>query len=113
MVNLDLQILITGVPLNQLTTNTQSRRTKMQWQQLLNDFDAGQDTIAQFCKLHQVSCSTFYQWRKKLMDESKDNAAPLFVQMTQSDNTQSSATPVWDIELELGAGIILRMKRPC
>lgn len=99
--------------MNQLTTNTQSRRTKTQWQQLLNDFDAGQYNVVEFCKLHQVSCSTFYQWRKKLMDEPKDDAAPLFVQMSQSDNLQSSTTPAWDIELELGAGIILRMKKPC
>ncbi len=35
----------------------------------------------------------------------------LFVELT-SDG-ESSVKPTWDVELQLGAGVVLRLRRPC
>ena len=46
------------------------------WQQLIESFDPERTTIAEFCRQHRISGTSFYQWRRKLRDQPLGHPAP-------------------------------------
>ena len=42
---------------------------RQRWQQLVDGFDAGLETVAEFCERNQVSTTSFYKWKRRLADE--------------------------------------------
>ena len=47
---------------------TASPLVRQRWQQLLDGFDSGFETVAQFCERNHVSTTSFYKWKRKLAD---------------------------------------------
>ncbi len=86
---------------------TKVRRTKAQWQQLVEGQADSGLTISDYCASHGITVSGFYQWRKKLQSTEA-------VQM-QPESWLSFASPPqneqgnWQIELALPGGVVLRM----
>ena len=62
-----------------------------------------------FCEAEGIGRSAFWRWRRRLADEDAargDGGEPMFVAL-------SDARPAsWDVELKLGAGVVLRVRRP-
>ena len=88
------------------------RRTREQWQELIDKQAAGELTVSEFCAQHALTVSNFYLWRKKLSDDSQS--------LTQTDNWLAFDMPAsadkepgaaWEIELALPGGVVLRMNR--
>lgn len=50
------------------------RRTREQWQELIDKQAAGELTVSEFCAQHALTVSNFYLWRKKLSDDSQSLA---------------------------------------
>ena len=98
---------------NHRNITTKPRRSQAQWQQLLAEFESQHCTVAEFCKMQQVSSSSFYKWKQKLSGHVNASEQPLFVQVQQNMCTQLGAEPTWDVELTLGAGMVLRISKPC
>ena len=104
-------------------TRRRARRTAAQWRDLFERFEQSGQTRGKFCAAHGLALSTFDLWRRKLgatptpVDEEHPEA--LFVELTSSARTQMSPTSsgprAWEVELELGAGVVLRLRRtaPC
>lgn len=91
---------------------TIKRRTREQWQRLVDKQAESELSVSEFCAQHQLTVSNFYQWRKKLGEDS-----PSF---TQQDNWLAFDMPAsgtqragstWEIELTLPGGVVLRMNR--
>lgn len=105
------------------TARNQSRRSASEWRALLQEYSRGGATRKQFCARHGVALSTFDWWRKRLGCESDagsvSRAAPLppsalFVELAQDVKPVSVASSNWEVELELGGGVFLRLRRaPC
>ena len=96
------------------TKRKQIRRSAAQWSDLLMRFAGSGQTRERFCAEQGLSLSSFDRWRRKLREASSSttiSGEPLFVELTPDD--ASSETPVWDIELQLGADVFLRLRRPC
>lgn len=88
---------------------------------LVDAFAASGISRRAFCARHGVSVNTFDWWRKRLSTETSSAPAvrpgvnalfvelssPLAVAATDARHT----APAWDLELELGAGIVLRLRR--
>ena len=88
------------------------RRTREQWQELIDKQAAGELTVSEFCAQHALTVSNFYLWRKKLSDNSQSPAQQdnwLAFDMPASAGKVSGAT--WAIELALPGGVVLRMNR--
>lgn len=97
------------------------RRSAAQWRALVGAFEVSGLSRRAFCARHEVSVSTFDWWRKRLRDEPREvpavraAAEALFVELgappaaTASDARRAVAA--WDLELELGAGLVLRLRR--
>ena len=91
-----------------------TRRSAAQWQDLIDRFEQTDQSRASFCREQSVSLGSFNRWWSKLnqpatiVSHLSDEAR--FVEL-QSAPVDSS--PGWDIELQLGTDVVLRLRRPC
>ena len=83
------------------------RRTANEWEKLFSRFEQGVQTRKSFCLSQGVSLSTFDLWRRKLRGETAQQDESMFVEVSQAEPTGAS---LWDVELELGGGVILRVR---
>ena len=94
------------------------RRTMAEWRRILMDFEASGQTQAVFCAGRGVGLSTFCRWRHKLgVDglEPRQNDGTAFVELARDRTVWAPgvlAAPSWDVELDLGGGTVLRVRRP-
>ena len=88
-------------------------RSRAQWQSLVEKFNTSGLTKTAFCKRHGIATSCFYRWQKVLAEENTQDA---FVDITEPVATARSIDTApeyrndWQVELELGAGVILRVR---
>ena len=105
-------------------TRHRARRTVAQWQELIERFERSGQTRGNFCAANALALSTFDLWRRKLGEtQAPVDEAPcesLFVELTNATEPAGSSrsaagTGAWEVELELGAGMVLRLRRatPC
>ena len=104
-------------------TRHRARRTAAQWRKLIERFEGSGQTRGKFCAANGLALSTFDLWRRKLGETQApaDGAHPesLFVELTNATEPAGSRTPAgtgaWEVELELGAGVVLRLRgvAPC
>ena len=100
-------------------TRHRARRTAAQWQELVERFERAGQTRSGFCAAHGLALSTFDLWRRKLRTRPATAHEPppeaLFVELTHPAQTPASfpsaGTGAWEVELELGAGVVLRVRR--
>lgn len=109
----------TAVP-TPITRHKQDRRSTREWRTLMQAFSRSGVTRAQFCTRHGVALSTFDWWRSRLRRESatrsESNPPPtpanaLFVELAQEDKPVAVVSAHWDVELDLGHGVFLRLRR--
>lgn len=107
-------------------TNAARRRSAREWRTLIRTQSRGDETRTQFCARHGVALSTFDWWRRRLRTEIAAPAAPrvlpaepicatpLFVELAPHVTPTPATAPSWEIELDLGAGVVLWLRRdPC
>jgi len=88
-------------------------RSRKQWQSLVEQFNTSGLTKTAFCKRHGIATSCLYRWQKELAEEFTSDT---FIDITEPVATQKTVSPVpatrnhWQVELELGAGILLRVR---
>ena len=69
-----------------------------QWATWLDEFERGDFTIAEFCKLKGVCTNSFYQWRRKL---AASEAMPAFVPVEVAASRY--------VEIDLPGGTTIRV----
>ena len=86
------------------------RRNPEQWRELLDRFERSGQTQEQFCAAQDLGLSTFGRWRKRLCRQSPmASSDALFVELEQ--DTPAPSVQSWDVELQLGTGMVLRLRR--
>jgi hypothetical protein len=80
------------------------RRTPAQWQQIVDQQASSGLAARQFCNANDLNYAVFCKWRNKLAGISA-----AFVDV--SALVAPTSIPAWDVELELGAGMLLRLRR--
>ena len=81
------------------------RRSREQWQRLLEEQAISGQTQAAFCQAKGLSLASFQNWKRRLAIES---SAQPWVELGTLEQASNSG---WDIELDLGDGICLRLRR--
>ncbi len=99
------------------------RRSEAQWRSLMTEFETSGISQHAFCARHGLAKSTFELWRRKLREARTADAIDirpeaLFVELSApvTDRAEAPpAAPAWEVELDLGAGVVLRLRRgvPC
>ena len=107
-----------SLPTKNIQTNPRKLRTirrEAEWQALLSEYAASNLSQKAFCDSHQLSMSSFYQWNKRLSSDAPKETN--FIDISHQVRGNSSfeqekpeQTPVYQIELELGFGIVLRVR---
>ena len=88
------------------TTSRRVRRGSDEWQRLIDEQAQSGLTQAAFCEAQGLSLASFGNWKRRLTT-GESIEQPWFELGALSDAGPSS----WDIELQLGDGICLRLRR--
>ena len=81
---------------------------RAEWEQLMAGYEAGSLTQREFCAQHGLVYSSFCYWRKQLrITEAVDDNAPAPIELP---SLASGEVPTWRVELDLGQGVVLRMR---
>jgi transposase-like protein len=99
------------------------RRSPQEWRELMDAYARCGQTRKQFCAREQLALSTFDWWRRRLQEETGTavserrhalrglTGAPLFVELGPARKPESRPPRAWEVELDLGAGVVLRLRR--
>ena len=85
------------------------RRTALQWKRIIAAQSASGQGQAAYCRRHRIAYSSFCRWKRALAETSV--AAR---ELQPVDFIELAAAPVaarWEVELELGEGVYLRLRR--
>ena len=92
-------------------SNTKSKRIRRsadQWSSVLSDQRASGLSQVEFCKREGIALSTFARWRQRLSGaEQPTSGEEPWIELSDLPGTRAG----WDIELDLGDGICLRLRR--
>ena len=90
-----------------------TRRTQTQWQQLIDQWNQSDETLAHFCTRHGLSQASFYNWRQKLDRKEGPPSAPSKVSPWQAIQIpqEPSSKEFWQMELVLPGGAVLRIRQ--
>jgi transposase-like protein len=90
------------------TANSNTRRSRSAWEQLMAQYEAGDLSQRIFCEQHGLAYSTFCYWRKQLRQSASiENHSEHLLELPMLPVDES---PDWRIELDLGKGMVLRLK---
>ena len=88
-------------------------RSAQQWREIFSEFAQSGQTRERICAERNLKLSTFSRWRKRLRDDSHAVAAntedSMFVELASQTRKPSGVS--WDVELELGGGVVLRLRQ--
>ena len=85
------------------------RRTVAQWEALICEQGQSGLPIRAFCIERGIGYSTFGNWKSRLADKRQlSEQASRFVELSPPE---VSADVHWEVELDLGAGVVLRVAR--
>ncbi len=87
------------------STKRRIRRSRDEWQRLIEEQAGSGLTQNAFCRKRSLSVGSFQNWKRRLAAEAPTEP---WVELGTLDR---SADTGWDIELELGEGICLRLRR--
>ena len=83
-----------------------NRRSRDEWQRLIEEQAGSGQTQAAFCAARGIGVASLKHWKRRL---AVSEAAPApWLELGTLAEAQSTA---WDIELDLGDGICLRLRR--
>ena len=87
------------------TKRRRIRRSQTEWQRLIDEqTDSGQ-TQAAFCAANGISVASFQNWKRRLAAEVSPEP------WLELGTLAQQSTSAWDIELQLGDGVCLRLRR--
>jgi hypothetical protein len=85
------------------------------WRQLIAQYEAGSLPQKSFCQQHQISVSSLHKWRNRFKhnetaDHFIDISKAIVPTHHQSPPAVDPEIPAWLVELELGQGMVLRVR---
>ena len=100
-----------------------ARRSRAQWQALLARAARSDLGVREFCRREGVSTASFYTWRNRLgaaaaqvPPAAAPRCGPAFLDLGPvtagaEAGIEAGLGTGWEIELDLGAGAVLRLRR--
>ena len=95
------------------STRKRSRRSREEWRALVSRFEASGQTREAFCAETGISVSTLRRWYSRFREPSRPavSQAPVFVELPAEEKKAEASALPWEVELQLGAGVVLRLRR--
>jgi len=86
------------------------RRTPEQWQALFDEHQCSGQSQKAFCQEKGLVPATFRNWKRRLSDTASDTTSSTHDWLELPLGPAASCSKHWDIELELGNGLCLRLR---
>ena len=80
-------------------------RSSEEWREIVADFEREGGAAVDYCARRGLGAQTLLRWRRRLAREAK--AVPAFVSLGPAPMDSLA----WDAELDLGGGMVLRLRR--
>ena len=91
------------------------RRSREQWRELVARFEQSGQERKEFCAEQGLSLGSFTQWQRKLREPVPGGAnaseEAVFIELPRAQAGAAAPTGSWELELQLGAGVVLRLRR--
>ena len=95
-----------------MVRKTRRHRTREEWTRIIDDQDASGLSQRAYCERHGITVSSFHNAKARLRETALVAVAqPAFVGVTVDESPVSPPTYGWDVELTLGDGVVLRLRR--
>ena len=90
-----------------VATGRRTRHSAAEWRSIMARYEASGLSGEGFCEAEGIGKSAFWRWRRRLAEgDAGCGGEAMFVELA------GGAALSWDVELELGAGVVLRVRRP-
>ena len=88
------------------------RRRREEWRSLVSRFEQSGQTREAFCAETGISVSTLRRWSSRLRQRPRPavSQAPVFVEVPAEQSNAEASAPPWEVELQLGGGVVLRLR---
>lgn len=88
------------------------RRSRREWEEILDRFEASGLTLRRFCESEGLSHSTFERWRSQLLRERSGGPGHAgFVDAGLIGTREATRSGRLELTLELGGGLVLHLVR--
>ena len=86
------------------------RKTRSQWRAIIMEFTQSDSPARVFCENHDLAYGTFAKWRHRFTKPAQQKAEPSrLIELIQPASPQPEAQ-YWQVELELGNSMTLRLR---
>ncbi|MCP3955068.1 MAG: hypothetical protein GY697_23035 [Desulfobacterales bacterium] len=88
------------------------RRSREQWREIIQAYEASDQSAQSYCDKQGLTLGVFYKWHRVFKSEMKKELSP-FIELPLNFPTMPAPGPAekgWRVELELGEGIVLRLR---
>lgn len=96
--------------MEQFLQRTGNRRSREQWQELVEKFAQSGLSKRGFCDRNEISYDRLAFWIRRFR-KLDNGAGNLFVEMPEEISRDLPLPTTWDAELDFGNGIVLRLRR--
>lgn len=90
------------------------RRSREEWSSLVSRFEESGQTREAFCAEAGISVSTLRRWCSRFRQGARPELSqvPVFVELPAEEKPAEEALiQPWEVELQLGGGVLLRLRR--
>lgn len=95
------------------STSRRVRRTREEWRALVSRFEQSGQRREDFCAEMGIAVSTLRRWCSRFRQRARAavSQAPVFVELPAEEKQLAASVSPWEVELQLGAGVVLRLRR--
>ena len=95
------------------STHKRVRHSREEWRALVSRFEQSGQTREAFCAETGISVSTLRRWSSRLRERPRPavSQAPVFVELPAEQRKASASAPPWEVELQLGGDVVLRLRQ--
>ena len=95
-----------------MVTGRKKRRSRDEWRELLQRFEASGLSLAAFCRAESVCVASVHRWRGLLGQKAQrvEAASPAFLDLGSLPSAEGKSAR-FELRLDLGAGLVLHLVR--
>jgi len=100
---------------NNLVLQSRVRRSAAQWRDIIRQYEQSGQTQAVFCDEQSLALSTFSRWHQRLANSTDTlcNESHFVELSAHEELSGTSSSALWDVELQLGTDVVLRLRHRC
>ncbi len=98
-----------------LVSQSRIRRSATQWRDIIRQYEQSGQTQAEFCSAYSLALSTFSRWHQRLagLSDCVPNNEASFIELSPHEPPATDSSTPWDVELQLGTDMVLRLRCRC